>query len=173
MKMRVELTTAADLPVIRAVYAEGRARQRDQGATVWPEFSDDAILREIEAHQLFCIVDGDEVAGVFSVAYEDRAIWGDRECGAHVYLHRIVRASSYRGRGIVDVVLEWARAHCRALARAGLRMDTWANNQQLIRYYQGFGFHLVGTTRIDADPRLPAHYHGREFALLECNIDPA
>ena len=109
-------------------------------------------------------------AGVFSVAYEDGAIWGGRERGAHIYLHRIVRASGYRGHGLVDFVLDWANAHCRALGRAGLRMDTWANNASLIAYYQRLGFELVESISIGEDSRLPSHYHGLEFALLEQSL---
>jgi hypothetical protein len=101
------------------------------------------------------------------VAYEDEAIWGEHERGEHVYLHRIARAATWPGRGLLDAVLAWARAHCRALGRAGLRMDTWASNDALVAFYQRQGFHMVGRRRIGNEPRLPAHYHGIEVTLLE------
>jgi GNAT superfamily N-acetyltransferase len=171
--MRVEAATDADLVAVRAVYADGRARQREQGSTVWPEFSDEAILAEIGAGHLFRVVEGGALAGIFSVAYHDGAIWGEHERGAHIYLHRIVRAAGYRGRGLIDFVLNWAHAHCRALGRVGLRMDTWANNAPLIAYYERLGFVLVESRQIGEDTRLPAHYHGLEFALLEqaCRVE--
>jgi ribosomal protein S18 acetylase RimI-like enzyme len=165
--MRIEPATAADLEAIRAAYADGRAIQREQRSPEWPEFSDAAIIAEIEAGHLFRIMHDDALVGVFSVAYEDPAIWGEHERGAHIYLHRIARAAGYRGRGLIDTVLQWARARCRTLGREGLRMDTWASNAPLIAYYQRLGFALVGRRRIEADPRLPAHYHGIELALLE------
>ena len=173
--VRVEPATPADLSAIRAAYADGRATQRQQGSAVWPEFTDPAILSEVEAGRLLRVVDGDTLVGVFSVAYEDAAIWGEHERNAHIYLHRIVRAAGYAGRGLVDAVVAWARAQCRALGRAGLRMDTWASNAALITYYQRLGFSLVGRRRIAADPRLPAHYHGIELALLElpCGVQTA
>jgi ribosomal protein S18 acetylase RimI-like enzyme len=135
--------------------------------TVWPEFADAAILQEIGAGRLMRVLDGDVVAGVFSVAYEDPAIWGEQERGAHVYLHRIARAAEYRGRGLIDAVLAWALPECRTLGREGLRMDTWASNEALIGYYVRLGFRPVGRQRIAPDPRLPLHYHGVELALLE------
>jgi len=46
-------------------------------------------------------------------------------------------------------------------------MDTWASNDALIAYYGRLGFHLVRRRRIAPDPRLAAHYHGIELALLE------
>jgi ribosomal protein S18 acetylase RimI-like enzyme len=168
--MRVEPATPADLPAVRAAYADARAIQRAQHAVVWPEFGDAAILAEIAAGQLFRLVDGDAIVGVCSVAAEDPAIWGDRERGAHLYLHRIARAPN--GRGLLDVVLAWAHARCRALGRAGLRMDTWASNGALVAYYQRLGFAVVGQRRLAADDRLPAHYHGIEVALLEAPCGP-
>ena len=89
------------------------------------------------------------------------------ERGEHLYLHRIARAAAYPGRRLLDAVLTWASARCRALGRAGLRMDTWASNGALLAFYERQGFRLVGRRRIGVEPRLPAHYHGEELALLE------
>ncbi len=155
------------LPAVRATYADARAIQREQGGVLWPEFPDYAILAEMASGNLHRVLDGHTLAGVFSVAYEDPAIWGERERGTHIYLHRIARTSTYSGRGLLDAVLHWARARCRTLERAGLRMDTWASNSALITYYARHGFELVGRHRLAADPRLPEHYHGLEVALLE------
>ena len=165
--MRVEPATRDDLPAVRVAYADARAIQREQGAILWPEFTDASILAEIGAGRLFRVMDGDALVGVFSVAYADEAIWGEHERGEHIYLHRIARAASYPGRGLVGAVLAWARAQCRAMGRAGLRMDTWASNEALVAFYQRHGFHVVGRRRIGTEPRLPVHYHGNEFTLLE------
>lgn len=167
VQMRVEPATPDDLPSVRAAYADARTMQRERGAIVWPEFTVAAIVAEMETARLFRVMDEDALVGVFSVAYEDEAIWGERERGAHIYLHRIARVATYPGRGFLDAVLGWARERCQVLRRAGLRMDTWASNEALIALYERQGFRVVSRRRIGADPRLPAHYHGREFALLE------
>ena len=145
--------------------------QRERGAIAWPEFADDAILREIEEQRLFRVVVDDTPAGVFSVAYDDSAIWGAHERGEHLYLHRIARAAGCPSRGLVDAVLSWATERCRSLGRVGLRMDTWASNAALIEFYQRRGFHLVAERQLGVDQRLPAHYHGNTFALLERACD--
>jgi GNAT superfamily N-acetyltransferase len=170
--VRIEPATPDDLPDIRAAYEFARATQREQASSVWPEFTDAAILGEIGAHQLFRAVIDNTIGGVFSLAYEDPAIWGPHERGAHLYLHRIARAAQYPGRGLMDVILAWAEQQCRLLGRAGLRMDTWANNTPLIGFYLRRGFHLVEERRLGADPRLPPHYHGNAFALLERSCRP-
>jgi ribosomal protein S18 acetylase RimI-like enzyme len=165
----MEVASRADLPDVRAAYEHARAMQRERNAIVWPQFADDAILREIDEQRLFRAVVDDTAAGVFSVAYDDSAIWGSHERGEHLYLHRIARAAACPSRGLVDAVLSWATERCRSLARAGLRMDTWASNAPLIEFYRRRGFRLVEERRLGADPRLPPHYHGSTFALLERN----
>jgi ribosomal protein S18 acetylase RimI-like enzyme len=170
--LRIEPAAAADLSAVHAAYEHGRRRQRAQGSVVWPDFADTAVLEEIEAGRLLRVLDGGRLVGVFSVAYEDAAIWGADERGAHVYLHRIARTGDQAGPGLMDAVLAWARERCRAVGRAGIRMDTWAGNDTLIAYYERLGFRLVGRRRLAADPRLAAHYHGIELALLELAYDP-
>jgi ribosomal protein S18 acetylase RimI-like enzyme len=165
--MRVEPATIADLDEIRACYASARAIQVAQQAPVWPEFTERSTLSEIESGNLFRIFDDTALVGVFSVAYEDAAIWGDDERGAHIYLHRFARASTYPGRGLVRAVLAWAVARCEELGREGLRLDTWANNDALIAYYETLGFTLLDKRRMGNDPRLSPHYHGLVLALLE------
>jgi hypothetical protein len=128
--------------------------------------TDAAILTVIAAGHLLRVLDGDALAGVFSVVYEDPAIWGEHERGAHIYLHRIARAATYPGRGLLDAVLAWARVARRSGGRA-LRMDTWASKAALVVYYERRGIRPVAQRRLPADARLPAHYHGIEVALLE------
>jgi len=170
--MRIEPATPGDLADIRAAYEHGRVTQREQGSIVWPEFTDAAILSEITAQHLFRVVIESATVGVFSVAYDDPAIWGSHERGAHLYLHRIARAAEYPGRGLMDAILTWAGQQCTQLGRDGLRMDTWASNTALIGFYQRRGFRLVAERQLGADPRLPAHYHGNAFALLERSCEP-
>ena len=166
--MQVSPATVTDLPFVRATYADARALQRARGVTnVWPEFGDDEILRDIAAGRLFLVVDGGTLAGIFTALDADPDIWGARERGAHVYLHRIARAAGWNGRGLTEAVLAWAEGRCRSLGREGIRLDTWADNAAMVAHYGRLGFALVGHVTLPADPRLAAHYHGLELALME------
>lgn len=165
--MRVDFARADDLPRIQEAYAEGRRRQRERGTVVWPEFSDAALLAETRARKLFRVLHDDAMVGTFALTYEDRAVWADRERGAHLYLHRIARSPSDASHGLLACIVEWARARCRELGREGIRMDTAAASRQLVAYYERAGFVLVDRRAIAPDPALPAHYDGREVALLE------
>jgi ribosomal protein S18 acetylase RimI-like enzyme len=157
----------ADLAEVRAAYADARARQAAHRAFQWPEFTERSILDQMESGHLFRVLDGDAFVGVFTVAYEDSAIWGELERGAHIYLHRFARAATYPGRGLVDALLGWSLAQCEALGREGLRLDTWGHNDALIAFYESRGFILIDKRTMGSDPRLAPHYDGLHLALLE------
>lgn len=165
--MRVEAATRNDLGDVRAAYAAAREIQRQQGGIQWPPFPDASILAEVDRGHLLRVMNGAVMGGVFSIAHRDDPIWGEYERGEHLYLHRIARAAGYPGRGLLDTVLAWSRTHGRALGWVGLRMDTWASNHALVDLYRRYGFHVVAQRRIGIEPRLPTHYHGNEFTLLE------
>jgi hypothetical protein len=165
--IRYELAAVGQLDVIRAAYEDGRQAQRLRGAAEWPEFSELSIRAEITEDRLWRVIEDETLIGVFTVAYADPAIWGDRETGRHLYLHRIARAAGSSTTGVFAKVLDWARAYCNEHACEGIRIDTWGSNDQLIAYYARFGFALVARVRLGSDPRLPVHYHGSELALLE------
>ena len=171
--IRVEPASRPALHAVRAAYAAARAIQRSQGPVVWPEFSDESIVSQMDAGELFCVYEDGELLGVFTVAWEDEAIWGDLERGAHLYLHRLARSMTRSSRSLVSVVLEWAHAECRRRGRAGLRLDTWADNEVLVSMYERHGFHLVERRRMGTDSRLSPHYRGTELALLEAPCDGA
>jgi hypothetical protein len=97
--MHAEPATPAHLAEIRTAYADARALQAASRAFQWPEFTDRSIVDEMEGGRLFRVLDRNAFVGVFSVAYEDPAIWGELERGAHIYLHRFARAASYPGVG--------------------------------------------------------------------------
>ena len=170
--MQIELADRTDLAAIKAVYADARALQQERGAPGWPEFSDDFVIAELDAGRVYRVMNGGELAGVFSVAHDDAAIWGEHERGQHIYLHRIARSASYSGRGLLNAVLDWSRRQCQTLGRAGLRIDTWTSNSTLINFYITHGFRVIGARRIGADPRLPPHYVGLEVTLLEATCHP-
>lgn len=170
--LHVRRASPADLADLHEAYAHGRTLQLALSTSAWPGFTDEQILAEMARNHLFCLVQAQTLVGVFSMVESDPAIWDERERGAHFYLHRITRAPAFAGRGLFDTLLAWAHAECRKRGRVGLRMDTWATNDTLLRYYTSRGFALVGTKRMPADPRLSAHYHGIELALLEAETMP-
>ncbi|MEM6769648.1 MAG: GNAT family N-acetyltransferase [Bacteroidota bacterium] len=156
-----------DLPLIQAILRDGRQAQQAHQTLTWPEFTDADLLIEINKNCLLKVLGNDLVVGMFCIADEDRAVWGQREQGNHIYLHRIACSAAWTDKSILPAVLEWACRYASKRRRHGLRMDTAAASAKLVGYYERVGFRKVGTQIIGADPLLPSHYHGTEVVLLE------
>ena len=170
--LHIDRATPSDLADIQAAYTHGRTMQLALSDSAWPGFTDEQVLGEMSRGELYCIRDGATLTGIFSMVENDAAIWDTRELDQHLYLHHITRAPHFAGRGLFDALVRWAHAEARRRGRSGLRMDTWATNETLLRYYTSRGFTMIGTKRMPADPRLSPHYHGIELALLEAETFP-
>ncbi|WP_205127044.1 GNAT family N-acetyltransferase [Paenibacillus ginsengarvi] len=72
---------------------------------------------------------------------------GERDDGEAGYVHRLVVARSYGGRGIGGELLDWAADYIRERGKRWLRLDCMADNERLNVYYRGAGLRYVG--RVD------------------------
>ena len=102
--------------------------------------------------------------------YADSIIWRERDRGDAVYLHRIVVNPAFKGQKLFGDILSWAIGHGKEKGMRHVRLDTWANNPQLIKYYQGFGFRFVENFTTPDDNLLPVHNRNLALALLEYEI---
>jgi GNAT superfamily N-acetyltransferase len=108
-----------------------------------------------------------DLAGFFSVALSDAQIWGDKEQGNAIYIHRMCVNPDRKGTDFTRTVLAWACEHAFSLGRTFVRMDTWGDNQRLVEYYTRCGFGYIGDRQLGVVPDLPAHYSNTRLALFE------
>jgi ribosomal protein S18 acetylase RimI-like enzyme len=92
------------------------------------------------------------------------------ETGDSIYLHRIVVNPKFRGQRLFGLILEWAIHHAKDRGIKFIRMDTWANDQNIIDYYKGFGFRFIEDFNTPDIPELPVHNRNIPLALLEYNL---
>lgn len=109
----------------------------------------------------------DIVAGYFSIALSDELIWGEKERGDAIYIHRICVNPDRKGNNLTMHILSWAYGYAMAAGRKFIRMDTWGDNQRLVSYYVTCGFQHVGNKRLGLVPDLPPHYRNANLALFE------
>ncbi len=86
---------------------------------------------------------GGQPVGTFALQWADPDVWGVRPPDAG-YLHSLAVDRAYARRGVGALMLEAAAAQVRAAGRAYLRLDCWAGNAVLRRYYTGLGFTPCG-----------------------------
>ena len=114
----------------------------------WHQFPE-TILHEIGKGQHYKIIDeNNNIMIFFSLAKTDPLIWGEKEVGDAIYLHRIVANIDYKGTKFMNLILSWALIKARIARRKYVRMDTWAENEKLVNYYINCGFNLIGYKKL-------------------------
>lgn len=168
--MEIRNTETDDRTMVRWLFEEAMALQGVGGHKVWSVLDQEGLEKDLQNGLQYKIGDGDNIVGVFSIQYRDPHIWGDRDQGDAIYLHRIVVHPKYKGQRLLEKVLDWAKAHALEHGRIFVRMDTWADNAKIIAYYRLFGFELVGHYRTDDNPDLPIQNRNLDVVLLEIKI---
>jgi len=115
------------------------------------------------------MIDG-KIACIFSVCYSDKVVWGKRDEGNAIYLHRIVVNPNSKGHRHFGKVLRWAEMKAKAQSLPFIRMDTWADNPVLIDYYGSFGFKVIDSLITPNSEALPIQQRNNAIVLLEFSI---
>ena len=163
-------TNQSDLPFIFQLFDRSIKYQEKNGYPVWCDYDQGAIIKDIENKNQYKIVVDSVVAIVFSVCYTDKVIWRMLDKGDSVYLHRIVVNPAFKGRRLFGLIMEWSIEHAKQKGLLTIRMDTWAANPTLVKYYLGFGFTFMENYLTPNTAELPVHNRNLELTLLEYKI---
>jgi ribosomal protein S18 acetylase RimI-like enzyme len=160
-------TELKDLADIIRWFDESIAYQERRGYPSWRNYDQDAVRRDIEKKNSYKVVNENGAGIAFSVNYRDPVIWRHMDDGLSLYLHRIVVNPGFKGQKLFGVVLDWAIRHSRQKNLTNIRMDTWANNPNIINYYKTFGFEVIEDFTTPDVEELPVHNRNLALTLLE------
>jgi GNAT superfamily N-acetyltransferase len=170
MKIYRSLSSSND--VFRDFWKAALTYQKSKQLPLWPVYPEQRIKDEIHAGLHFSVVMPDDVlAGYFSIALADELIWGEKERGDAIYIHRICVNPDRKGNNLSNHILSWAYGYALVAGRKFIRMDTWGDNQRLVNYYIACGFQHVGNKQLSSVPDLPPHYSNANLALFENAVD--
>lgn len=144
--------------------------QKQKFNKTWQTFDRSLIETELKEQRQWKITEGNEVACIFAITYNDPFIWGEKDKDPAMYIHRIVTHPSFHGKHYVKLIVEWAKEHAKQYNLKFIRMDTWGDNEKLIKYYQQCGFNFLGTTVPERSKQLPAHYSAIFLSLFEIGL---
>ena len=74
----------------------------------------------------------------------DEAIWPNDSTAA-LYIHKMSVRRSLKGRGLGKLLLQWAEQRATRDGVDRLRLDCWAENQRLCKFYLSCGFQPIRT----------------------------
>jgi ribosomal protein S18 acetylase RimI-like enzyme len=77
---------------------------------------------------------------------------------------------AFKGQKLFGQILSWAVDHAKQKKLNCIRMDTWADNTQIIDYYKGFGFTFIENYTTSNSLELPVHNRNLALALLEMKL---
>ncbi len=99
-----------------------------------------------------------------------RSFWGAKDQNDAIYLHRIVANPDSPVKKIFSKVLDWALDYAMKHQLKYIRMDTWAENTQLINYYKSYGFSFVENFKTGDNNELPIQNRNLNVALLQLEV---
>ncbi len=126
--MQIQLSNIEDIDFAFKLYRTAVDYQRINGHNLWPEFERDLIEREIKEKHHYKIIDGEHIACVFSVVYNDPIIWDEKDKEPSIYLHRIAVNPSFKGKGIMHLIKKWAADHGHA---TGKNSSAWTPGETM------------------------------------------
>ena len=164
-------TTAADEGFIYRLFDDAIQYQLQHGYPAWKGYDKKALQAEIARQLQYKIVKGTDILGIFSISYNDPEIWAEWDTGQALFLHRTITNPAFKGQQVFALMRNWAVAFAREKQLHYIRMDTWADNLQLIAYYQKYGFRAVANRVTSNAPELPGQNRNLRVTLLELLID--
>jgi ribosomal protein S18 acetylase RimI-like enzyme len=162
-------STIEDIDVIFEFYDMAITYQKTKFNKHWQGFDRDLVTKEIAENRQWKITINDEIACVFAITFEDKSIWKEKNSDKAIYFHRIVTHPKFKGQHFVERIIEWGIPFANEKKLDFLRMDTWGDNNELIKYYQKCGFDFLGIITPDYNG-LPKHYEGITLSLFQIEI---
>ena len=78
---------------------------------------------------------------------------------------------AFKGHRLFGLILDWAIGYIKQKGLSHIRMDTWASNPTIIKYYLGFGFEFVENYTTPDSIELPQHNRNLALTLLEYRVN--
>lgn len=131
-------------------------------------YDKEILQKDIDNQLQYKIVAADEIACIFSLCYAEPILWREKERGDAIYINRIV--VNPKGQKQFEKILNWVIAHAKKNNFKYIRMDTWADNPNIVAYYKSFGFKLLENYTTPNTAELPIQKRNMALALLEFSL---
>lgn len=115
-----------------------------------PENFKEWIREGFRNDQFYFVENNEEVIGMFRIQYEDELFWGKRIEKAG-YIHSFTTNRRYKGVGIGYKILKIVEEKLKNEGIGLLRLDCSSRVSDLCRYYEKYGFKVVGNMELFGD----------------------
>ena len=166
----IQNTDKQDLDLIYLLFEKAIEYIQKNQFVGWTTYDKNLIKHDQENKLQFKIVQNHRLVCVFSICFSDALIWREKEKGDAIYLHRIVVNPLCKGQKQFEKILTWVIELATSHKLKYIRMDTWAENQNIIDYYKSYGFEPIEVYKTPNTPELPEQHRDLNVALLELKL---
>jgi GNAT superfamily N-acetyltransferase len=136
--------TLAEVDDVFSILNEAAQWLWDRGIPQWQPGS---IKREkyvqlAESGALWLARQNSEIVGTVTLLWSDPEIWGPDD-GKAGYIHKLAVKRAVAGQGVSTLLLRTIESQIRAAHRSLARLDCWAGNNMLRRFYSNQGYTLL------------------------------
>jgi len=110
-KLCIKNSSLDDVNTILTLYDAAIELQTQKNMVVWPKFERAFIEKEIRDKRQWKIMIGSEIACSWSITFDDKEIWGEKDDNNSIYIHRLAANPAFRGNRFIDVIVPWAKAY--------------------------------------------------------------
>jgi GNAT superfamily N-acetyltransferase len=168
--MNIELARVEELASLQELFEQAISWQRQKGAPTFASFSASFLEQEIRNGRIYVARNQSAMVGTVSLYEIDDPVWdGDREPA--LYIHRLASLRAEAGRGAGAALIRWSRQQAATKNKRWLRVDCWADNRELCRFYERQGFEKVRDKHTGENHELPSHYHNITVCLYQMAVE--
>jgi hypothetical protein len=136
----------------------------------WKNFDFQALENDINKGVNYQIITKDEPVATFSIFRHDPIVWKELDGENAAYLHRVISFNSSPRIFVFPEIINWIRSFEQDSRPNFIRIDTWFDNDQLIRYYKSLGFQFVRNQFLGNIPDLAPHNRNIKVALFQLTV---
>jgi hypothetical protein len=138
---------------VHRILDEAAAWLVGRGIHQWPSpYPRAGTERALADGTLWVGVRGDRPVATMRLVRSDPQVWGDDTLSA-LYVHTLAVGRGPTARGSGPGMLQWAARVAAGAACSALRLDCWAGNPRLRRYYAEAGFRHVDDVELAGGER--------------------
>lgn len=164
--MEMQQAQIAEIDELQALFASAIAWQQQRGVPTFTTFPASFFAQEINEGAIFVARRAGKLVGTVSLYEADDYIW-DNDAAPALYIHRLASLRTAEGRGVGAALIGWSRRRAAELGKQWLRVDCWADNIELCRFYERQGFSIVRDKNTGQHAGLPEHYQNINLRLFQ------
>jgi len=152
-KIRLRLAHPEELSTVLDFLKEAAQWLQAKGVDYWQDWHSppqnyiDSIHNGFAKDEFYIVEYDEKIIGCFRLQWDDECFWGQQKADAG-YIHSFTIARHLAGKKIGVKVLNEIERICQKNGKNLLRLDCGAEAEGLRRYYEQYGFVMVGTTTV-------------------------